>query len=83
MAILRKKSEKDWDALPKLLQGWFDDALNRDDPKPSLEACVALACEFMTIFNRHNNYEWECRSDHAPLAMFKWICRGLNSRPKK
>ena len=71
MAVLREKFEEDWNALPKLLQGWFYHASKRDDPKPSFEACVTLAYDFMPIFNRHNNSEWESRSEHVPLRMFK------------
>jgi hypothetical protein len=39
------------------LLGWFCDALQKDDPKPTLAACEALAREFQTILNRRNNEE--------------------------
>ena len=32
---------------------------------------MTLTYEFGAIFNRHNNFEWESRSEHVPLGKFK------------
>jgi hypothetical protein len=46
-------------SLPNKISGWFSDELDRDDPKPSFEACIRLARDFQIILNRHNNAELE------------------------
>ncbi|HEY1474032.1 MAG TPA: nucleotidyltransferase domain-containing protein [Pseudolabrys sp.] len=41
------------------VQGWFEDALGRDDPKPSRDTCERLAREFRIVINQQNNAEIE------------------------
>jgi hypothetical protein len=45
---------------------WFCDALKKDDPKPSLDACEKLVREFQSILNAQNNVQLE-RDPGLPL----------------
>jgi len=55
--ILKTRSEEEWNGLPNKVRRWFDDALDSDDAKPSLDACIKLARELQVIANRCNNAE--------------------------
>jgi hypothetical protein len=61
--------KKEW--LPaETVQCWFNDFLQKDDPRLSLDVCRSLAREFRIIFNRHNNAELERRGP-APFESLK------------
>jgi hypothetical protein len=66
------------------VQNWFDDALRKDDPKPSRAACDRLAREFQIIVNRHNNAE-RARERPVPFGELKDVslAEELNKRVRK
>jgi len=66
-------SDEDWGPLRNTISGWFSDALGRDHPKPSSEACIKLARKIQIILNRHNNAELEsiAELEDRPVDPFK------------
>jgi hypothetical protein len=67
-----------------VVRRWFDDALGKDDPKPSRAACERLAREFQIIINRQNNAELKSNGP-VPLAVLKDVSlpEELNKRVRK